>query len=81
MRTADSRAARAGATVAAPIELKSKDSPVRRRQVLPSPAFETLQEELGKGFIGTALLSSAANPNGRKPPHSVFTSELIDAAG
>jgi dienelactone hydrolase len=43
--------------------------------------FETLQRELGKGFIGTTLPDSAANPRGRKPPHSVFTTELIDAAG
>jgi dienelactone hydrolase len=43
--------------------------------------FETLRRELGKGFIGTTLPDSAANPKGRKPPHSVFTTELIDAAG
>jgi hypothetical protein len=43
--------------------------------------FETLRRELGKGFLGTTLPDSAANPKGRKPPHSVFTTELIDAAG
>jgi dienelactone hydrolase len=43
--------------------------------------FETLERELGKGFSGTTLPDSAANPKGRKPPHSVFTTELIDAAG
>ncbi|OAF07747.1 hypothetical protein AYJ54_16710 [Bradyrhizobium centrolobii] len=43
--------------------------------------FETLQRELGKGFVGTTLPDSAANPKGRKPPHSLFTTELIDAAG
>ena len=43
--------------------------------------FETLRRELGAGFVGTTLLDSAANPRGRKPPHSVFTTELIDAAG
>jgi dienelactone hydrolase len=42
--------------------------------------FETLQRELGNGFVGTTLPDSAANPKGRKPPHSVFTTELIDAA-
>ena len=42
--------------------------------------FETLGRELGMGFIGTTLPDSAANPKGRKPPHSVFTTELIDAA-
>jgi dienelactone hydrolase len=43
--------------------------------------FDALRRELGKGFIGTTLPDSAGNPNGRKPPHSVFTTELIDAAG
>lgn len=43
--------------------------------------FETLSRELGKGFAGTTLPDSVANPAGRKPPHSVFTTELIDAAG
>ncbi|HMA72587.1 MAG TPA: dienelactone hydrolase family protein [Xanthobacteraceae bacterium] len=43
--------------------------------------FETLRRELGNGFVGITLPDSAANPQGRKPPHSVFTTELIDAAG
>ncbi len=43
--------------------------------------FDTLRRELGSGFVGTTLPDSAGNPNGRKPPHSVFTTELIDAAG
>jgi dienelactone hydrolase len=43
--------------------------------------FETLQRELRKGFMSKTLPDCAANPNGRKPPHSVFTTELIDAAG
>lgn len=43
--------------------------------------FETLRRELGEGFVGTTLPDGAANPKGRKPPHSVFTTELIDAAG
>lgn len=46
-----------------------------------SARFETLRRELGPGFIGTTLPDSAANPKGRRPPHSVFTTELIDAAG
>lgn len=43
--------------------------------------FETLSRELGDGFVGTTLPDSAGNPTGRKPPHSVFTTDLIDAAG
>ncbi len=48
--------------------------------------FETLQRELGAAFAGTELPDSCANPNGPlvrqgKPPHSVMTSDLIDAAG
>ncbi len=34
--------------------------------------FETLRRELDKGFVGTTLPDTAANPNGREPPHSVF---------
>jgi dienelactone hydrolase len=43
--------------------------------------FATLRERLGAGFIGTTLPDSAGNPAGLQPPHSVFTSGLIDAAG
>jgi hypothetical protein len=43
--------------------------------------FETLRRELGRGFVGTVLPDATANPDGRKPPHGVFTTELIDAAG
>jgi hypothetical protein len=43
--------------------------------------FQTLRRELGKGFVGSTLPDGAANPKGRKPPHSVFTTELIDTAG
>jgi dienelactone hydrolase len=44
--------------------------------------FETLERELGKnGFAARTLPDSAGNPNGRKPSHSVFTGDLIDAAG
>jgi dienelactone hydrolase len=43
--------------------------------------FETLRRELGAGFVGTTLPDTAANPKGRQPPHGVFTTELVDAAG
>jgi dienelactone hydrolase len=43
--------------------------------------FETLRTKLGKGFIGTTLPDSAGNPTGLQPPHSVFTSCLIDEPG
>jgi dienelactone hydrolase len=43
--------------------------------------FATLGRELNDGFVGTTLPDSAGNPNGRTPPHSVFTTELIDAQG
>jgi dienelactone hydrolase len=47
--------------------------------------FETLRAAFGDAFIGTELPDSAANPAGMKaqgkPPHSVFTGDLIDAEG
>jgi dienelactone hydrolase len=43
--------------------------------------FATLQRELGDSFIGTTLPDAAANAEGRKPPHGVFTTELINEAG
>lgn len=47
--------------------------------------FVTLEREFGNAFCGTELPDSAANPDGimseGKPPHSVFTRDLIDAAG
>jgi hypothetical protein len=47
--------------------------------------FVTLTREFGTAFCGTELPDSAANPAGMvsdgKPPHSVFTRDLIDAAG
>jgi dienelactone hydrolase len=48
--------------------------------------FQTLRRELGDGFAATVLPDSAANPQGPmaqagKPPHSVFTGELVDAPG
>ncbi len=48
--------------------------------------FETLRRELGDAFIGTELPDDTANPDSPlvragRPPHSVFTGDLIDAAG
>ena len=47
--------------------------------------FETLDREFGDAFAGTTLPDSAGNPAGMKsegkPPHSVLTRDLIDAAG
>jgi len=48
--------------------------------------FETLGRELGDAFVGRTLPDSAANPQGPlaragKPPHCVFTGDLIDAPG
>jgi dienelactone hydrolase len=51
---------------------------------LSRPArFATLRTQLGTAFIGTELPDACGNPAGmrsqRKPPHSVFTVDLIDA--
>jgi len=48
--------------------------------------FETLQTALGAGFKPHVIPDVGANPNGtrakaRKPPHSVFTGDLIDEPG
>ncbi len=48
--------------------------------------FETLASELGPGFAATTLPDAAGNPaspmaQAGKPPHSVFTGDLIDAPG
>jgi dienelactone hydrolase len=47
--------------------------------------FETLRTQLGGAFIGTELPDACGNPAGMrsrgKPPHSVFTIDLIDAPG
>ena len=46
--------------------------------------FATLRGALGSAFIGKEIPDNAANPNGLKakgrPPHSVFTADLIDEA-
>lgn len=47
--------------------------------------FATLRTAFGVAFAGTELPDSAGNPAGMKaqgkPPHSVFTGDLIDASG
>ena len=47
--------------------------------------FATLRTELGDAFTGTELPDACGNPAGMKaqgkPPHSVFTVDLIDAPG
>lgn len=47
--------------------------------------FATLERELGSGFIGCTLPDACGNPAGMKsrgkPPHSVFTVDLVDAEG
>lgn len=47
--------------------------------------FETLRAVFGPAFTGTELPDSSANPFGMKargkPPHSVFTGDLIDKSG
>ena len=47
--------------------------------------FATLRGALGPAFIGKEIPDEAGNPNGLKakghPPHSVFTTDLIDEVG
>jgi dienelactone hydrolase len=47
--------------------------------------FATLRSAFGAAFAGTELPDDAGNPGGMKargkPPHSVFTGDLIDAPG
>lgn len=51
----------------------------------PPERFATLRRELGDAFLGVTLPDAAGNPAGMrakgKPPHSVFTADLIDAPG
>ena len=50
--------------------------------MVPAARFETLRRELGDGFIGVEIDSSAGNPSGhRKAAHSVLTEDLIDEPG
>jgi len=48
-----------------------------------APRFATLRSVFGTAFTATELPDSAGNPDGMKargkPPHSVFTGDLIDA--
>lgn len=48
--------------------------------------FETLEKALGRGFVGSVLPDTAANPlspmaRAKQPPHSVFTGDLVDQPG
>jgi hypothetical protein len=47
--------------------------------------FAALRSAFGDAFAGSELPDSAGNPSGMKaqgkPPHSVFTGDLIDAPG
>ena len=49
------------------------------------PRFDNLSALLGDGFLPVVLPDSVANPAGMKaqgrPPHSVFTGDLVDAPG
>ena len=53
--------------------------------ICPAQRFATLRSAFGTAFTGTELRDAAGNPAGMKtrgkPPHSVFTGDLIDAAG
>jgi dienelactone hydrolase len=53
--------------------------------ICPAQRFATLRSAFGTSFTGTELPNAAGNPAGMKargkPPHSVFTGDLIDAAG
>jgi dienelactone hydrolase len=53
--------------------------------ICPASRFAALRSSFGTAFTGTELPDVAGNPAGMKargkPPHSVFTGDLIDAAG
>lgn len=54
----------------------------RRDAACPGARFDRLQDELGDGFIRVELDPGDANPRGRPmPPHSVVTTDCIDADG
>ncbi len=49
---------------------------------VPPQRFARLREELGEGFIGVEIDSSAGNSHGiKKAAHSVLTEDLVDEAG
>jgi dienelactone hydrolase len=54
-------------------------------ELCKAPRFATLRHAFGEAFSGSELPDSAGNPAGfrsrGKPPHSVFTGDLIDAPG
>lgn len=51
-------------------------------RLVPPERFARLREELGDGFIGVTIDSSAANPHGnRRAAHSVLTEDLVDEPG
>lgn len=54
-------------------------------ELCKAPRFATLRRTFGDAFAGTELPDGAGNPKGflarGKPPHSVFTGDLIDAPG
>ena len=47
----------------------------------PPDRFESLRQEFGSAFEGINIDPKYAHPAGPKPPHSVLTTHLIDAAG
>jgi len=47
----------------------------------PGERFDRLKKEFGDGFEAIELDPKFANPNGKKPPHSILTTELIDQEG
>jgi len=55
-------------------------------QICRAERFETLQKALGSGFKPRVIMDESANPSGtmakaNRPPHSVFTGDLIDEPG
>lgn len=54
-------------------------------ELCKAPRFATLRGTFGQAFSGSELPDSAGHPGGMKargkPPHSVFTGDLIDAPG
>jgi dienelactone hydrolase len=48
----------------------------------PGERFARLRDELGDGFVGVEIDSSAGNPHGiRRMAHSVLTDDLVDEPG
>jgi dienelactone hydrolase len=51
-------------------------------RLVPPARFETLQRELGDGFLAVEIDSSPGNPNGiKRIAHSVLTNDLVDEPG